>query len=92
MSPYELSSGWKEKHRILTEMEDRNPDVLRATVERSLFAFKLRNIEMLIDSKQKEMDKLFKAKEVYQHLLQEIAKLNKAKSHFSEKLTRIILH
>lgn len=92
MSPYELSTGWKEKHRILTQMEDSDNELLKNTIERTVFAFKLRNIELMIEEMQKTLDKAFKEKEDYQPLLQEINKLNKAKAHFSKKLTRIILH
>jgi DNA primase len=92
MSRYELSTGWKEKHRILTQMEDSSDVLLKDTIERTIFAFKLRNIELLIEEKQKLLDQAFKEKEDFHLILEEINKLNKAKSHFSKKLTRIILH
>ena len=62
------------------------------TIERTVFAYKLRNIELIIDEKQKSLDKAFRAEENYKPILKEIDKLNKAKAHFSSKLTRIILH
>jgi len=91
ISPYELSSGWKDKHSILTETEDRTPQALRNTVERTILAFKLRNVELLIIKKQHELDERYKKKEEYESIIKEVEKLNKAKSIFSEKLTRIIL-
>jgi len=91
ISPYELSAGWKDKHHILTETEDRNPQALRDTVERTILAFKLRNVELLILKKQHELDDRYKNKEEYESIIKEIEKLNNAKSLFSEKLTRIIL-
>lgn len=91
ISPYELSAGWKDKHHILTETEDRSPQALRDTVERTILAFKLRNVELLILNKQHELDDRYKKKEEYESIIHEIEKLNKAKSLFSEKLTRIIL-
>lgn len=92
MSPYELSSGWEAKHRIFTQMEDASQEILKDTIERTVFAYKLRNIELIIDEKQKSLDKAFRAEENYKPILKEIDKLNKAKAHFSSKLTRIILH
>lgn len=92
ISPYELSSGWEAKHRIFTQMEDGSQEILKDTIERTLFAYKLRNIELVIEEKQKSLDQAFRAKENYKPILKEIDKLNKAKSHFSSKLTRIILH
>jgi DNA primase len=92
MSPYELSSGWEAKHRIFTQMEDASQAILKDTIERTVFAYKLRNIELIIDEKQKSLDKAFRAEENYKPILKEIDKLNKAKAHFSSKLTRIILH
>jgi len=92
MSPYELSSGWEAKHKIFTQMEDASQAILKDTIERTVFAYKLRNIELIIDEKQKNLDKAFRAEENYKPILKEIDKLNKAKAHFSSKLTRIILH
>jgi DNA primase len=92
ISPYELSSGWEGKHRIFTQMEDGTKEILKETIERTVFAYKLRNIELIIEEKQQSLDKAFRAKENYKPILKEIDKLNKAKSHFSNKLTRIILH
>jgi len=91
ISPYELSSGWLDKHHILTETEDRSPGALRNTIERTIFAFKLRNIELLILEKQKELEQKYRSKEEYDSVLNAIDNLNKAKMLFSEKLTRIIL-
>lgn len=92
MSPYELSSGWEAKHKIFTQMEDASQAILKDTIERTIFAYKLRNIELIIDEKQKNLDKAFRAEENYKPILEEIDRLNKAKAHFSSKLTRIILH
>jgi hypothetical protein len=95
ISQYELSSGWKEKHHILTDMEDSSADKLKSTVERALFAYKLRNIELLIEEKQNELKSVYeldKQDEKVQAIINEINNLNKAKSHFSNILTRIILH
>lgn len=92
ISPYELSSGWEAKHRIFTQMEDGSKDLLKDTIERTVFAYKLRNIELIIEEKQKSLENAFREKENYKPILKEIDKLNKAKSHFSSKLTRIILH
>jgi DNA primase len=91
ISPYELSSNWKDRHHILTETEDRSPQALRESVERTIVAFKLRNVELLILEKQHELDERYKKEEAYETIINEIGKLNKAKSLFSEKLTRIIL-
>lgn len=92
ISPYELSSGWKEKHRIFTTMEDSSQELLKDTIERTVFAYKLRNIELIIHEKQKSLEKAFRAEDNFNPILEEINKLNKAKAHFSSKLTRIILH
>ena len=95
ISQYELSSGWKEKHHILTEMEDSSADKLKSTIERAVFAYKLRNIELIIEEKQNELKQVYeedKKNENVSAIINEINKLNKAKSHFSNKLTRIILH
>lgn len=92
ISPYELSSGWKEKHRIFTTMEDSSQELLKDTVERTVFAFKLRNIELIIDEKQKTLEEAFRKENDFDPILEEINRLNKAKAHFSSKLTRIILH
>jgi len=91
ISPYELSTNWKDRHHILTEMEDRSPLALYNTVERTIVAFKLRNVELLILKRQHELDDKYKNREEYESIIHEIEKLNKAKSSFSEKLTRIIL-
>jgi DNA primase len=92
ISPYELSSNWKERHHILTEMEDRSPLALYNSVERTIVAFKLRNVELLILKKRQELlDEENKMEDNYEPILYEIQKLDKAKSLFSEKLTRIIL-
>jgi DNA primase len=92
ISPYELSSNWKDKHHILTEMEDSSPQSLRDSVERTIVAFKLRNVELLILQKQHELlvDEN-KSAENYEPILNEIKNLDKAKSLFSDKLTRVIL-
>ena len=92
ISPYELSSGWKDKHRIFTTMEDSSQELLKDTVERTVFAFKLRNIELIIDEKQKTLEEAFRKENDFDPILEEINRLNKAKAHFSSKLTRIILH
>lgn len=95
ISPYELSASWKDKHHILTETEDSSPEVLRNTIERTVFAYKLRNIELLIEEKQLELKKtyeLHKMEDNSEPLIHELRKLDKAKAHFSHKLTRIILH
>lgn len=95
ISQYELSSGWKEKHHILTEMEDSSADKLKSTIERAVFAYKLRNIELIIEEKQNELKQVYDEDKKNEHvssIISEINKLNKAKSHFSNKLTRIILH
>ena len=91
ISPYELSSNWKERHHIITEMEDRSPLALYNTVARTIVAFKLRNVELLILKRQHELDDKYQKKEEYESIIHEIEQLNKAKSTFSEKLTRIIL-
>lgn len=91
ISPYELSSNWKERHHIITEMEDRSPLALYNTVARTIVAFKLRNVELLILKRQHELDDKYQKKEEYESVIHEIEQLNKAKSSFSEKLTRIIL-
>ena len=91
ISPYELSSNWKERHHIITEMEDRSPLALYNTVERTIVAFKLRNVELLILKRQNDLDDKYQKKEEYESIILEIEQLNKAKSTFSEKLTRIIL-
>ncbi len=95
ISPYELSAGWKEKHRILTEMEDSSVHVLKSTIERSVFAYKLRNIELLIQEKEIELKKVYensKEDDSYFILLDEVKKLDKARIHFSLKLTRVFSH
>jgi DNA primase len=92
ISPYELSSNWKDKHHILTEMEDSSPQSLRDSVERAIVAFKLRNVELLILKKQHELlVEENKSAENYEPILNEIKNLDKAKSLFSDKLTRVIL-
>lgn len=95
ISQYELSSGWKEKHRILTEMEDSSPEVLKNTIERSVFAYKLRNIELIILEKEVELKKIYeisKSDNSYYILLDEVKKLDLARMHFSKKLTRVFSH
>lgn len=91
ISPYELSANWKEKHHILTEMEDQTPTLLKNNVERTIFAFKLRNVEMLILEKQELLKEQYNTNQKYDELLNEIEQLNQAKALFSKKLTRIIL-
>ncbi len=95
ISQYELSSGWKEKHRILTEMEDSSPEVLKNTIERSVFAYKLRNIELIILEKEVELKNIYessKSDNSYYILLDEVKKLDLARMHFSKKLTRVFSH
>jgi DNA primase len=95
ISPYELSAGWKDKHRILTQTEDSSTEVLKGTIERSVFAYKLRNIELIIQDKEIELKKIYQASssdESYYILLDEVKKLDKARIHFSKKLTRVFSH
>ena len=73
-------------------MEDSSQELLKDTVERTVFAFKLRNIELIIDEKQKALEEAFRKENDFDPILEEINRLNKAKAHFSSKLTRIILH
>ena len=94
ISQHELSKGW-QTHRIFTEMEDRNPEVLEETITNSVIALKLRNIELMLEDIDKELKDIHDESKLSDDeliLMNKKIKLNKARIYFSSKLTRVFSH
>jgi DNA primase len=88
-SPYSLSENWQKMHRIFVPTEDET-HILEASVNHSVFSFKLKKIEAMLASNAKEIKELNNDEDII-ILMEKQKRLLNIKKMISSALGRIII-